>query len=152
MAGSLLSRRNILLGGFLVGLGGAGAWIAYSQMQPSDNKLSVTEAYDAADAGEIYLIDIRRPDEWQRTGIGEGALPIDMRREDFVRVLDQVTGGDRSASVALICARGIRSKYLSAVLQEAGYQHVLDVSEGMLGSFSGPGWLKTGLPVTAYDG
>ncbi|MEM6482663.1 MAG: rhodanese-like domain-containing protein, partial [Pseudomonadota bacterium] len=40
----------------------------------------------------------------------------------------------------------------TSALRDAGYQKVIDVPEGMLGSFSGPGWLKTGLPVGAYGG
>ncbi|MEL7012388.1 MAG: rhodanese-like domain-containing protein [Pseudomonadota bacterium] len=152
MATSYLSRRTILLGGGLMACGTAAGWIAYAQTQPSGKTLTVTEAHQAALENEIVLIDIRRPDEWARTGIGEGAVPIDMRREDFIVALDQATGGERSAPIALICARGVRSKYLTARLSEAGYRHVIDVPEGMMGSFSGPGWLKTGLPVTAYEG
>lgn len=152
MAGQFLSRRAMMLVGLTLVLAGAGAWIAYSQTQPTGDTLSVTAAHQAANSNEVFLIDIRRPDEWAKTGIGEGASPIDMRREDFIAALDEVTGGDRSAPVALICARGVRSRYLTSALRDAGYQRIIDVPEGMLGSFSGPGWLKTGLPVTAYGG
>ena len=146
------SRRAFMTGGGLVLLGAASGWIAHSQTQPSGATLTVAEAYEAAQQKEVFLIDIRRPDEWADTGIGEGAAPIDMRRPDFIAALDRQTGGDRAAPIALICARGVRSKRLSAALRDAGYTHVLDVPEGMLGSFSGPGWLKTGLPVRRYDG
>lgn len=152
MAQRLPSRRKLLLGGLIVFVGGAGAWFAHSQTQPSGETLSVTAAYQAAEANEVLLIDIRRPDEWTKTGVGEGAHPVDMRRDDFVASLDRLTGGDRSAPIALICARGVRSKSLSKALREAGYERIIDVPEGMLGSFSGPGWLKTGLPVSVYEG
>ncbi|MEM6577842.1 MAG: rhodanese-like domain-containing protein [Pseudomonadota bacterium] len=147
MAIGHVSRRSVLLGGGLLVAG----WIAYSRTQPSGETLSVTDAFEAARDKQIFLIDIRRPDEWAKTGIGEGASPIDMRREDFIAELDQLTGGDRSAAIALICARGVRSRHLSNRLRDAGYQRIIDVPEGMLGSFSGPGWLKVGLPVIAYD-
>ena len=126
--------------------------IASSQTLLSNDGLSVTEAYAAAKSQDLLLVDIRRPDEWEATGIGAGATPIDMRRDDFIAALDQLTSGDRSTPVALICARGVRSKHLGKALKDAGYLRVIDVPEGMLGSFAGPGWLKTGLPVTAYGG
>lgn len=37
--------------------------------------LSVAEAHDGAQDGEILLIDIRRPDEWQKTGVPRGPFP-----------------------------------------------------------------------------
>ena len=36
-------------------------------------------------------------------------------------------------------------------LQLAGYDGFSDVSEGMLGSNRGPGWIKAGLPVVTMD-
>jgi len=152
MAAGHWSRRALIFGGGLALLGGAGAWYALSRPQPLVDTLSVSDAYRAAQAQDIFLVDIRRADEWARTGIGEGAVPIDMRRPDFTAALDRLTKGDRSAPIALICARGVRSRYLSAALSEAGFTHIIDVPEGMLGSFAGPGWLKTGLPVVAYAG
>lgn len=32
-------------------------------------------------------------------------------------------------------------------LRQAGYENYIDVSEGMLGSQVGPGWIDAGLPV-----
>ena len=50
-----------------------------------------------------------------------------------------------------MCARGVRSRRLTARLTEAGFTNIIDVPEGMLGSSAGPGWLKNDLPTTAYD-
>ena len=116
------------------------------------SQLSVTEAYQQAIAGDIVLIDIRRPDEWQRTGIGQGARPLDMRRRDFIETLTAMVGGDLDAPIALICARGVRSAGMSKRLAQAGFTRIFDVPEGMLGSRAGPGWLAGRLPVRAYDG
>lgn len=151
MVGGVRSRRAVLFGFGFVLMGAAGGWIASSQRPPSGATLSVTDAYRAAQNNEVFLIDIRRPEEWAETGIGAGAAPIDMRRPDFIARLDHLTGGDRAAPIALICARGVRSRHLSARLREAGYPQVIDVPEGVLGSFSGPGWLKSGLPVRRYE-
>ncbi len=113
--------------------------------------LSPDEAHDLAARGDILLVDIRRPDEWARTGTGQGALPIDMRRDDFIDELLVRTGGRRDVPVALICARGVRSRRLSSRLEGAGFTKIIDVPEGMLGSGAGPGWLDRGLPVTVQQ-
>ncbi|MEM7317821.1 MAG: rhodanese-like domain-containing protein, partial [Pseudomonadota bacterium] len=113
----------------------------------SGGQLNVTEAHAQATAGDIVLVDIRRPDEWQATGVGEGAHPIDMRRPDFVEALVRVAGPDLDRPIALICARGVRSARLSLALTEAGYTRIIDVPEGMLGSRAGPGWLDAELPL-----
>ncbi len=117
----------------------------------SGDNLTVSEAHKLADAGDILLIDIRRPDEWDRTGIATSAHAIDMRDDDFLDQLTRLAGTDRNAPIALMCARGVRSARLSQALTDAGYTNIIDVPEGMLGSAAGPGWLKTGLPTRRYQ-
>nr|WP_174822788.1 rhodanese-like domain-containing protein [Ruegeria lacuscaerulensis] len=115
-------------------------------------KLTVAKAHNQALSGDILLVDIRTPKEWQATGVGEGAHPLDMRRDDFIQALVLLTGGNRDAPVALICARGVRSARMSNRLTEAGFTNVIDVPEGMLGSAAGPGWVRAGLPVQLDNG
>ena len=124
----------------------------WALMTPSyaGDDLSVSQAYEQAAAGTVTLIDIRRPDEWSRTGIGQGAIPLDMRRKDFVEALSKLVAGDLDAPIALICARGVRSAGMSKQLSAAGFTRVIDVPEGMLGSRAGPGWLKSNLPTQAF--
>jgi len=149
----LLTRRNF---GFAAGaaiVGGAvfaSNWFNITASAAGDGMITVAQAHAGATGGDIFLIDIRRPDEWKRTGVGEGAYPIDMRRKDFTDALLEVTKGERSAAVALICARGVRSRKMTVRLQQAGFTNIIDVPEGMLGSGAGPGWLKSDLPVDAY--
>ncbi len=145
---SRIARRGLLLGGAAVltaGSVGAGRWYVL-QADVGDGTLSAPDANKAVTSGEIVLVDIRRPDEWEATGIPQGAVPLDMRRDDFPQALLAALGGDKNRPVALICARGVRSYRISARLTEAGFTQVLDVSEGMLGSRAGPGWLARGLP------
>lgn len=145
-----LSRRHLL--GLAV-LGGAGALLAWRRFHPTYDgpQLTVAEAHARARDGSVTLIDIRRPDEWTETGIGEGAHPLDMRRDDFDTALAALVSGDRAAPVAIICARGVRSARVASRLAAAGFTHVIDVPEGMLGSSAGPGWLGAHLPVTAWE-
>jgi len=123
------------------------AFAAFPVFAAEIGSLTVSEAHEKAKAGEIVLIDIRRPDEWARTGVAAGALPIDMRVRDLGTRIDAALGGDRDAPVALICHSGVRSDALAEAMAKAGFTQVYDIPEGMAGSRAGPGWVKSGLPV-----
>ncbi|MGV6848877.1 MAG: rhodanese-like domain-containing protein [Marinibacterium sp.] len=143
----------------LIGLSVIGAALGiltYRALLPADvgpqgRTLTVAEANRLASAGEITLIDIRRPDEWARTGIAAPAHPIDMRRKDFADALRAVAAQNPAAPVALICARGVRSGRLTKKLRAAGFSNIIDVPEGMVGSASGPGWVASSLPLKPYE-
>lgn len=154
MAG--LSRRGILLGAAGLAVAGgatfstAGGRNLFYTLITEDTFAEAIDpptAYQRAQDGEIVLVDIRRPDEWAKTGSGEGAHRLDMRREDFIEALDAITGGQKDAAIALICARGVRSARQTNLLNNAGYTNIIDVPEGMLGSAAGPGWIERGLPL-----
>ena len=154
MSDRRLSRRAFLGGAVVLGTGlgiyaAGGRDLYYSAITPAvaGMELDAEAAYEKAKAGEITLVDIRRPEEWASTGSGDGAARIDMRRDDFIDALDAITGGARDAPVALICARGVRSARLNNQLIEAGFTNIIDVPEGMLGSRAGPGWINRGLPL-----
>ena len=116
----------------------------------SSSKISAPDALTAAANGEIVLVDIRTRGEWQRTGLAEPAIAISMHEAGFVRNLATALGGNRTGAVALICATGGRSAHLQRILATAGFTNVIDVSEGMIGSSAGPGWLRRGLPIKAW--
>ena len=151
---SPLTRRAFLAGG--VAALGTGVFFAaggqnlfYSLITEASaaETLDPPTAHRMAGAGKITLVDIRRPDEWAKTGSGEHALRLDLRRDDFIAELDRLLDGDRSAPLALICARGVRSARENNKLIAAGFTNVIDVPEGMLGNRTGPGWIKRGLPL-----
>ena len=147
-----LSRRGfVVLSGALIATSGAVAAQWYNVLADNEGSKAIdpVQAHEAAEAGDILLIDIRRPDEWARTGVGAGAIPLDMRRSDFEDVLLARAEGDTARPIALICARGVRSRRMSDRLAAAGFTRIIDVPEGMLGSGAGPGWLRRGLPVVA---
>jgi rhodanese-related sulfurtransferase len=138
-----------VLGGVALVTGGAfaaGRWFNIAAEVGKD-ALSTLDAHAQALAGTITLIDIRRPDEWARTGVPEGGVALDMRRDDFIEALLAEVSGAKDAPIALICARGVRSRGMSQRLKQAGFTQIIDVPEGMLGSGAGPGWIKRGLPV-----
>lgn len=116
----------------------------------SSGKMSAPDALAAAAKGEIVLVDIRTRGEWKQTGLAKPALAISMHEAGFVRNLARALRGNRTSTVALICATGGRSAHMQRILATAGFTNVIDVSEGMIGSSAGPGWLRRGLPVKAW--
>ena len=113
--------------------------------------LAPAEAYAKARAGELLLIDIRTPAEWRQFGIPEYAIPIDFRQEGgpaaFQQAVLEAVKRDRNRPVAVICAGGTRSAHAQQVLEQAGFTHVQDVSEGVMGRSSETGWIHRGLPM-----
>ena len=101
----------------------------------------------SAAEGEVLLIDIRTPDEWDQSGVAAPAHLIDMQNKGFVRDLKALMAAHPGKPVAMICATGARSGFVTKRLAEYGFTGLIDVSEGMYGSAAGPGWLKRGLPV-----
>ncbi len=147
------TRRWVLLGAAVIVLGAIAVWQVGRIPQDYVGKsLTVQQAFEQARERKIVLLDIRTPNEWRATGVGEAAHPLDMRREDFISVVAQLVEQDKSRPVALICAGGVRSARMSNRLTEAGFTNIIDVPEGMLGSAAGPGWIRAGLPVSEYKG
>jgi len=122
------------------------ATATFAQAQKLNGTASAPRAYSLAKNNQIKLVDIRRPSEWRSTGVGKGAHRISMHQGGFVSRIDKLVGGDRSKPVALICARGNRSARMKKRLNALGFTNVINVSEAMLGSRAGAGWLKRGLP------
>lgn len=146
-------KRRMIISAVAVGAAGGGLSLLWAQQASSDiAKLNPAEALDAVRAGNLILVDVRRPDEWANTGVAEGALPIDMRRPDFVAAVMQAAKASPDVPIAFICARGVRSRRVTRQMEGAGITNIIDIPEGMLGSFSGPGWLDRGLPVVTFEG
>jgi len=117
----------------------------------AQEKIDVATAFEKAEAGEVLLLDIRTPREWKSTGVAPQATPLNMRSSSFGSELMSLIGSNRDQPIALICATGGRSGYLAEVMAEAGFTAVFDVTEGMVGSDVGPGWIEAGLPVAPFS-
>ena len=147
------TRRKAMIGGVSLSAIGAAGGIGWSRIRPKPEIVNIdaVEVYDRVRSGSVLLLDIRRPEEWALTGLADGAVPLDMRRRDFIEALSALAGPDRSQPVALICAAGVRSAHMARQLEQAGFTTILNVPEGMTGSSAGPGWLRRGLPRVAWD-
>ena len=141
-----ISRRAILTGTGAALVAGFGVTRGLA-----DAVMTPPELLEAVRKGEVLLVDVRRPDEWQATGIAEGAVPIDLRRSDFVDAV-VAARASKSQPVVVICARGVRSRRMTRRLTKAGVLPIIDVPEGMLGSAAGPGWIRRGLPIETWTG
>ena len=117
----------------------------------SDRTLSASEGWRMANDGRVAVFDVRSEAEWRRTGVAKGARTVTIHQKDgapgFVRAMARALDGDKSKPIALICARGNRSKRALAILQNAGFTNVYNISEGMLGRGEAKGWIRNGLPV-----
>jgi rhodanese-related sulfurtransferase len=115
--------------------------------------LTPDAARSMAERGELTIIDVRLPVEWERTGIPQGAMAISLQdqtlqpRADFVTDVLAALGNDPTAPIALICASGHRSAFAQQLLVGSGFTDVHDISEGVVGGEYGPGWLARGLPT-----
>ena len=123
----------------------AAAWAA-------ETRLSAIEAYNRTVNGSLTLIDIRSPQEWQKSGIPKGSVPVTMHNPAgkiaFKDAILAAVKGDKTRPIALICAVGGRSHWAQGYLKRNGFTQVMDVSEGMFGrGKTMPGWLRRGLPV-----
>jgi rhodanese-related sulfurtransferase len=120
---------------------------AMTNAQSTGLNITPPEAHKLAAEKQVVLIDIRRPDEWADTGVGEHAVRIDMEDPLFLPKLNAAMGNDRTKPVALICRTASRTRVLQQALLQDGYKQILNVEGGMIGNSADKGWIKHGLPV-----
>jgi rhodanese-related sulfurtransferase len=116
--------------------------------QTAPVNITPPEAHKMAADKQAVLVDIRRPDEWAETGVGEHAVRIDMEDPMFVAKLNAAMGNDRTKPVALICRTASRTRVVQQALMQHGYTRVINVEGGMIGNGADKGWIAHGLPVT----
>ena len=98
----------------------------------------------------VPVVDVRRIDEWQATGIIDGVHTLTFfdkegryDAERWLEALDKIA--PKGTPVVLICAAGVRSKSIAALLDKRlGYSGVHNHTKGM------NDWLKAGMPVIKY--
>ncbi len=100
--------------------------------------------------GDIKIVDLRRPDEWLKTGVVEGSLQItafDKRGqllENFTELFQSQTTPDDQ--VILICRSGNRSSVVAgAITDHMGYKNVYNVVGGI------SSWKRKGFPVAKSE-
>jgi rhodanese-related sulfurtransferase len=126
---------------------------AFLALPAAAQQMSAPEAFEAARAGKLKIIDIRTPPEWKQTGVAKDAALIDMLHPQgptgFMNEVLRQVGGDRNAPIALICRTGNRTAQVLRYLRAQGFTNAVHIPEGMAGSGYGPGWLARRLPTEA---
>ena len=79
----------------------------------------------AVGKGELQLVDVRRPPEWNADHI-PGAVHIPLN--ELLTSFDQL---DRKRPVATYCAGGYRSSIAASILQRAGFEDVANLRGGI---------------------
>ncbi|NNE79719.1 MAG: rhodanese-like domain-containing protein [Silicimonas sp.] len=110
---------------------------------------SVRQAYEALESDNARLLDIRSRKEWRETGVAAGAWPVSMHESGFPKRLQMARELASGRPVAIICSTGGRTRSVMRALKRAGYSGYVDVTEGMMGSPAGRGWIAAGLPVVS---
>jgi rhodanese-related sulfurtransferase len=138
-----MDRRSFLLSPAVL------VFVGSAQAQSALPSLSVREAHDAAKVGKLVLVDIRTPEEWDDTGVPEGAIKLDMTGSAFEVRLAALKLDHPGKPIALICRTGNRTSTLQKKLAGRGWKELVDVRGGLLGNPKDKGWLAEGLPVAA---
>jgi len=141
------NRRRVLINGISAGV--VALSLTSLPVWAAETVIKAPDAYVAAKAGNIILVDIRTPQEWVQTGVAEGAIGLDMTDKSFVDNLVQLRSDNPDKPIALICRTGNRSGYVFEALNKQGFPNLMDVSEGMAGGANGKGWIPRGLPIYA---
>ena len=92
----------------------------------------------------VAVVDVRRPDEWRKTGVIEGSHLLTFFDKkghyDLDRWMPALAAiADADQPVAVICRSGKRSGRVARMLDEKfGYRHVYTARDGILG------WIEDG--------
>ncbi len=99
----------------------------------------------------VTIIDVRRQDEWEETGLVEGSHGITFfdhqGRYDVNAWLNDVSKLVKpDEPVVLICARGVRTSKIAELLDKRlGYTQVHNVTDGI------QSWIKNDKPVVPWS-
>ncbi|KPP84813.1 MAG: Rhodanese-related sulfurtransferase [Rhodobacteraceae bacterium HLUCCA08] len=98
---------------------------------PADpGMIDPAEAVAQVASGDLTLIDVRDPAEWQMTGTARGALKIPMvalQMQVDPRSPECNPALDPDRPVALYCASGARSQMAAQMMAQMGYTKVYNL-------------------------
>jgi rhodanese-related sulfurtransferase len=113
--------------------------ISYSSTMAGDVDVQPDEVHRRLDAGEIQLVDVREPYEWE-AGRVDGARHIELQH--LAANADAV---DRERPVVFYCRMGSRSTMAAQAFRRAGYE-AYSMDGGLLA------WDERGMPLEPADG
>ena len=102
-------------------------------------EVSVHEIARAVPGGNVVVLDVREPIEWEM-GHVPGAILISLGA-----LRERIQELPLGVGIAVICEAGIRSSSAASILQVEGFTEVSNVSEGT------GGYRKAGLPLAFLE-
>ncbi len=105
--------------------------------QNKGNILTPQQVSEQLEKGDITLLDVRTPEEWEE-GVIEGAELKNYYDDDFADYLEKM---DKDQPVIVTCKRGGRSASAVEDMKKAGFKEVYDMGAGM------DGWNSEKLPT-----
>ena len=102
-------------------------------------ELSPQRVADLLERGEVQLVDVREPHEWEA-----GRIP-QARHIELERLAGRAQEIDRDRPVVFQCRLGARSAMATAAFRAAGWD-AYNLTGGILA------WAKSGLPLDPPDG
>jgi hydroxyacylglutathione hydrolase len=122
------------IGGHLAG--GMTSWREERRDVDRVERIDVDGLHARWAAGEVQVLDVRERAEWD-----SGRIPGSVHRpyHDLREPPDEL---DRTRPVAVVCMSGQRSAVGASLLQREGFEHVLHVVDGGVGT-----WARSGRPT-----
>lgn len=107
---------------------------------PDVASISVQQARENAEAGDAIILDVRESDELATKAI-EGAehLPLSEMRDRYTEL-------PKGKPLMVICESGVRSAFVTEMLQNSGFEDAVNISGGM------QAWAAAGLPLVRGSG
>lgn len=144
----MLKRTKLFIWNFLLFIN---CWILFSIPAQASKiqKVDSTEVLEMLNRG-VVVIDIRRRDEWVKTGVIKGShlmTAFDQNgviTQDFPLRFSRLVKKDQE--VVLICHSGGRTYYMTRALnQQLGYKKLFDANLGIID------WSKKGFKLIEAD-
>lgn len=116
--------------------GGMNEWQEAGKPLGSAGTMSVLGLKTKLEKGEIVLLDVREPNEWQEDGIIEGAKLI-----FFADLPEKTDFLPKDKPIAVTCSVGNRTSTAISILERSGYKNVSNVLGGITA------WTRLGYPM-----
>jgi rhodanese-related sulfurtransferase len=133
-AAELLASVGLRVRGYLEG--GMTAWRSEGRPVDRIEMIDPDELAERMENGDLVVLDVRDEDEWAEAHItGSIHLPYGDLPERQGEL-------PRDKAIAAICSGGKRSGLAASILQREGFERVLHVADGGVGT-----WRRSGRPV-----
>jgi hydroxyacylglutathione hydrolase len=133
-AAELLASVGLRVRGYLEG--GMTAWRSEGRPVRRIELIDADELAERLEADDLLVVDVRDDDEWAEAHIpGSMHLP-------YGQLLERLEELPRDRTIAAICSGGKRSGLAASILQREGFESVIHVADGGVGT-----WRRSGHPV-----